>query len=396
MDFDTPIDRSATSSFKWELYGPGVLPLWVADMDLASPPAVVAALEARARHGVFGYALASDAMFDALGGYLERRYGWQIERDWVVWLPSVVPGVSLTCRAFAERGEAVMLVTPAYPPFLEELPAQGYRLVTVPTSRDEHASGGGPATAGARSPWRLPLEEMEAALTPDTRILVFCHPHNPLGRVWRRDEVAAVVDFCRRRDLVLCSDEIHCDLVLDDLEHVPAATLAGAAERTITLMSPSKTFNLPGLNFAFAIIPAPDLRRRFNAAAEGLLPFPGCFALAAAEAAYRQGEPWLAELLDYLRANRDLVERFVAEELAPMTTTHVEATYLSWLDARGLGFGQPARPFVEAGVALSDGAEFDAPGFLRLNFACPRGTLVEALERMRRAVATRARRGART
>ncbi len=135
MDFDTPIDRSATSSFKWDLYGPGVLPLWVADMDFASPPAVVAALEARARHGVFGYALASDAMFDALGDHLERRYGWRVERDWVVWLPSVVPGVSLTCRAFAERGEAVMLITPAYPPFLEELPAQGYRLVTVPTSR---------------------------------------------------------------------------------------------------------------------------------------------------------------------------------------------------------------------------------------------------------------------
>jgi cystathionine beta-lyase len=236
---------------------------------------------------------------------------------------------------------------------------------------------------------------MEAALTPDTRVLILCHPHNPLGRVWRRDEVAAIVDFCHRHDLVLCSDEIHCDLVLDDLEHVPAATLSvEAAARTVTLMSPSKTFNLPGLNFGVAIVPDPGLRKRFCAAAEGLLPDPGCFALAAAEAAYREGGPWLDELLEYLRGNRDLIERFVAEKLPGMTTTHVEATYLAWLDARGLGFADPARAFRQAGVALSDGIEFGAPGFLRLNFACPRSTLEEALERMRRA--TRARRAARS
>ena len=394
MDFDRPVDRSASSSFKWDLYGPGVLPLWVADMDFASPPPVVAALEARARHGVFGYALAPDSMYEALGNYFAKRYSWRIERDWMVWLPSVMPGVSLTCRAFAGPGEAVMLITPAYPPFLEELPAQGCRLVTVPATLGEAAPGVGDAAPGAPGAprWELPLEAMEAALTPDTRMFVLCSPHNPVGRVWRRDELAAIVDFCRRHDLVLCSDEIHCDLILDDLEHVPAAVLSDeGASRTVTLMSPSKTFNLPGLNFAFAIIPDEELRRRFSAAAEGLLPFPGCFALAAAEAAYRDGGPWLAELLDYLRGNRDLVERFVADELTGMTTTHVEATYLSWLDARGLGFADPARVFHEAGVALSDGAEFGAPGFLRLNFACPRSVLEEALARMRRAVAGSAR-----
>ena len=384
MDFDTPIDRSASASFKWDLYGPDVLPLWVADMDFASPPPVVAALEARARHGVFGYSLVPDSMLEALGDHVIRRYGWQVERDWLVWLPSVVPGLNLVCRAFAGPGEAVMTITPAYPPFLEAPPAQGRRLVTVP------------AVLGEAAPrWELPLEAMEAALTPDTRVLILCHPHNPLGRVWRRDEVAAIVDFCHRHDLVLCSDEIHCDLVLDDLEHVPAATLSvEAAARTVTLMSPSKTFNLPGLNFGVAIVPDPGLRKRFCAAAEGLLPDPGCFALAAAEAAYREGGPWLDELLEYLRGNRDLIERFVAEKLPGMTTTHVEATYLAWLDARGLGFADPARAFRQAGVALSDGIEFGAPGFLRLNFACPRSTLEEALERMRRA--TRARRAARS
>ena len=387
MDFDTPIDRTGTACVKWDLHGSGVLPLWVADMDFASPPAVVAALETRARHGVFGYALPSDAMWEALGRHLSRRYGWRVEREWVVWLPGVVTGVSLASRAFAQRGEALMLITPAYPPFLAELPAQGFRLVKVPSTPEGGTAPNAPLSG--RSPWRLPLDEMEAALTPDTRVFVLCHPHNPFGRVWRRNELEAVVDFCRRHDLVLCSDEIHCDLVLDALPHVPTATLSDdAAARTVTLMSPSKTFNLPGLNFAFAVIPDEGLRRRFTTEAEGLLPWPGCFALAAAEAAYREGGPWLEELLAYLRGNHDRVARFVAEELPGVSTTHVEATYLSWLDARGLGVPDPARLFHDAGVALSDGAEFDAPGFLRLNFACPRGTLDDALSRMRRAVAS--------
>lgn len=380
--FDAPIARRGTGSFKWDLYGPDVLPLWVADMDFASPPAVVAALEARARHGVFGYALVPDTLVQAIARHLEVAHGWRIEPDWLVWLPGVVPALNLVCRAFADEGEAVMTVTPAYPPFLEAPPAQGRRLLAVPAPRDGAAGPVVPATD-----WRLPLEEMEAALTPDTRVLILCHPHNPLGRVWRRHEVDAVVDFCRRHDLVLCSDEIHCDLVLDGLEHVPAARLSNeAAARTVTLMSPSKTFNLPGLNFAFAMIPNEGLRRRFRAAAEGLLPFPGCFAVVAAEAAYREGGPWLAELLGYLRGNRDLLERFVAAELPAMSVTHVEATYLAWLDARGLGFADPARAFRQAGVALSDGKDFGAPGYVRLNFACPRATLEEALTRMGRAV----------
>ncbi len=382
IDFDTPVARRGTGSFKWDLYGADVLPLWVADMDFASPPAVIAALETRARHGVFGYALVPDSLVAAVVGHLETGHGWRVEPDWLVWLPGVVPALNLVCRAFADEGEAVMTVTPAYPPFLEAPPAQGRRLLAVPARRPDAADPVVPATD-----WRLPLEEMEAALTPDTRVLIFCHPHNPLGRVWRRTEVEAVVDFCRRHELVLCSDEIHCDLVLDAVEHLPAARLSGdAAARTVTLMSPSKTFNLPGLNFAFAVVPDEGLRRRFRAAAEGLLPFPGCFAVVAAEAAYREGGPWLSELLDYLRGNRDLVERFVVAELAPLSVTHVEATYLAWLDARGLGVADPARAFRQAGVALSDGTEFGLPGYVRLNFACPRVTLEEALRRMRRAI----------
>jgi cystathionine beta-lyase len=374
IDFDTPVDRTGTASFKWDNYPEGVLPLWVADMDFVSPPAVVAALRERAAHGVFGYALAPDSLIEAIGAHLMARCGWRIEPDWLVWLPSVVPGLNLACGAFAEPGEAVMTVTPVYPPFLEAPPDQGRRLLTVPAALSDGR-------------WQLPLEAMEAAVTPDTRVLLFCHPHNPLGRVWSKDEVGAVVDFCRRHDLVLCSDEIHCDLILDELAHVPAALASpGDTDRIVTLMSPSKTFNLPGLNFAFAIVPDEALRRRFTRPGEGLLPFPGCFAIDAAEAAYREGRDWLADLLDYLRGNRDLVERFVADSLPRVTMTHVEATYLAWLDVRGLDLADAAEACLDAGVALSPGAAFGDPGFLRLNFACPRSTLQEALRRLQAAL----------
>jgi cystathionine beta-lyase len=372
-DFDRPINRTGTASFKWDKYPDGVLPLWVADMDFISPPAVVVALRERAVHGVFGYALVPDSLIDAVRAHLLARYAWRIEPEWLVWLPSVVPGLNLACRAFAGPSEAVMTITPVYPPFLEAPPDQGRRLVTVPA-----------AFHGGR--WQLPLDEMEAAVTPDTRVLLFCHPHNPLGRVWSRDEVVAVVAFCRRHDLVLCSDEIHCDLILDELAHVPAALASpGDAGRIVTLMSPSKTFNLPGLNFAFAIVPDEQLRRRFQRPGDGLLPFPGCFAIAAAEAAYREGGDWLVELLAYLRGNRDLLESFVAETLPAVTQTHVEATYLAWLDVRALELADAGNACLEAGVALSPGAAFGDPGFLRLNFACPRSTLQEALRRLQTA-----------
>jgi cystathionine beta-lyase len=370
FDFDSPIERRGTASFKWDLYGDDVLPLWIADMDFASPPAVVEALVARAAHGVLGYTLVPDSLIEAIVDHLERRYDWRIEHDWIVWLPSVVPGLNLACDAFAAPGEAVMTIAPAYPPFLEAPGQRGRRLITVPAE-----------SAGGR--WGLPLEGLEAAAGRDARALFFCHPHNPLGRVWRSDEVEAVVDFCRRHDLILISDEIHCDLILDDLAHVPAALARhGDADRIVTLMSPSKTFNLPGLNFAFAIIADGALRRRFLRPGKGLLPFPGYFAVIAAEAAYRDGRPWHDGLLRYLRANRDALEAFVAAELPRVRMTHVEATYLAWLDVRELELEDPAAACRSAGVALSAGAAFGDPAFLRLNFGCRRETLDEALRRL--------------
>jgi cysteine-S-conjugate beta-lyase len=370
FDFDAPIARRGTASFKWDLYGDDVLPLWVADMDFASPPAVVQAVEARAAHGVYGYSLATDSLVEAIVAHLERRYGWRIESDWIVWLPGIVPGLNLACEAFAAPGEAVLTVAPVYPPFLEAPGQRGRRLETVPT-----------ALEGGR--WELPLRSLEAAVTPATRVLMFCHPQNPIGRVWRRDEVEALLDFCRRHDLVLVSDEIHCDLVLDDVDHVPTAVACpDDADRIVTFMSPSKTFNLPGLNFAFAVISDEALRRRFLQPGKGLLPFPGCFAVTAAEAAYRDGGEWHTGLLAYLRGNREALEAFVAAQLPHVRMTHVEATYLAWLDVRDLGLEDPAAACRTAGVALSAGAAFGDPAYLRLNFGCRRETLDEALRRL--------------
>lgn len=377
FDFDTLVDRTETASLKWSQYGKDVLPLWVADMDFAVPPPVTAAVEAFAAHGIYGYSRVPVSLVDAVIAYLCRHYGWSVEPDHLVFTPGVVPALNVVCRAYADTGEAALTITPAYPPFLEAPPFQDRLLQTVPAELHDGR-------------WRLPLEAMEAAVTPQTRILFFCHPHNPLGRAWEDDELASVIDFCARHDLLLCSDEIHCDLILDERPHTPAALAdrAGAAD-IVTLMAPSKTFNLPGLNLAYAMIPDPELRRRFVRAARGLFPLPGCFAVVGAEAAFRDGDEWLSALLEYLRRNRDVVQEWVESELPGVTMTHVEATYLAWLDVHGLGLSDPARVFEEAGVGLSDGRMFGAPGFVRLNFGCPRSILDEALSRMRGALGTR-------
>jgi len=373
--FDSIIDRCGTASYKWDHYGAGVLPLWVADMDLASPPCVIQALTRRAAHGVFGYSNITDSLQNAVLVHLSSRYGWEVDPDWLVWLPGVIPGLNLACRAYAHRGETVMTLVPAYPPFLSAPRNQARHLHTVPLEWD-----------GER--WQIPLRTMEAAITPDTRVILLCSPHNPLGRVWSADQLAAVVDLCWNHKLILVSDEIHCDLVLDAVPHVPsAASSPHGAACVVTLMSPSKTFNLPGLNFAFAVIPDELLRQRFVAAGQGWLGLPGCFAVVGAEAAYREGAEWLAELLGYLRGNRDYLQEYIATSLPGVTMGHVEATYLAWLDARATGVAEPAAACLKAGAALSDGAAFGASaGFLRLNFGCPRSLLAEGLRRIGRAL----------
>jgi len=375
FDFDEPVDRTGSCSFKWDRYeGRDVIPLWVADMDFRSPQAVVDALHERVSHGVFGYSHASAGLEATVQAHLRDDFSWDVPADWIVWLPGLVSGLNVLCRAIGERGDDVVTFTPIYPPFLTAPGLAERGLVKVPL-----------ACRGDR--WEMDLELLETALTERTRLLLLCSPHNPVGRVWSREELEGLAEVARRHDLVIGSDDIHAGLVLDeDKRHLPLAVVApDLAKRTITLFAPSKTFNTPGLGCSFAAISDPSLRRAFCHTMEGIVPHVNVFGYVATEAAYAKGGAWLRALLDYLRGNRDLVEREVSS-MPGLRITHIEATYLAWIDARDTGHGHPARFFEAAGVGLSDGVDFDAPGFVRLNFGCRRELLVEALARMRAAL----------
>jgi cysteine-S-conjugate beta-lyase len=375
FDFDTLVEPRGVYSAKWDKYqGQDIIPLWLADMDFRSPPAVIEALRRRVEHGVFGYPSVPPELITVVLAMLQASYGWEVEPEWLVWLPGLVTGLNLVCRAATEPGEEVLTAVPIYPPFLSAPGLSGRQLRTLPLIRaDGH--------------WTFDFDHLEASLSPRTRLFLFCNPHNPVGRVYTREELSRLARICDQHNLTICSDEIHCGLVLDPgRAHVPLATLDPAiARRTVTLMSPSKTFNLPGLGCAFAIIPDQPLRQRFRRAMAGIVPGVNLLGYVAALAAYRDGADWLKALLVYLRANRDLVEAEI-NRIPGLAIHHVEATYLGWIDTRGLEMAEPVKIFEQAGVGLGEGADFGGPGFVRLSFACPRLLLAEALNRMRAAL----------
>ena len=375
FNFDHARDRTGTGSLKWDRYaGRDVVPLWVADMDFDSPPAVIEALRVRADHAVFGYTVPNESVVSEVLAYLQRRHGLAALPSWLVWMPGLVPALNLICRAFGTPGDAVMTCTPVYPPFLSAPIFQERKRIAAPLRLD-----------GDR--WNFDWDAMERTVTPETRVFILCQPHNPVGRVWRRAELEKLIDFCERHNLVLVSDEIHCDLILDDVPWTPALALGErAATRTITLHAPSKTYNLPGLACAYAVIPDDGLRATFQRACRGIITEINAFGYAGCAAAYRHGEPWRQALLAYLRGNRDLVYSFLAERAPQIRLAPMEATYLAWLDVRALGLEHPHRHFEEAGVGLSNGVDFGAPGFLRLNFGCSRSLLLSGLERIASAV----------
>jgi cystathionine beta-lyase len=371
FDFDTVPARLGTDSQKWQKYaGRDILPLWVADMDFKSSPAIIAALHDRVAHGVFGYARPVKSTVNAVVDALQRNYAWKIDPAWIVWLPGLVCGLNITAQAFAQAGEEVLTLTPVYPPFMSA-PKNSARLSTQAAFvlRDGH--------------WQIDWDALARAVTPRTKLFYLCNPHNPLARVWRREELIRLGEFCAQHHLVLCSDEIHCDLILDPtLHHLPAASLSPEiSARTVTLMAPSKTYNVPGLGTSFAIISDPALRAQFIRASAGVVAEVTALGFTACEAAYRDSEAWRQALLTYLRGNRDFLLDYLAREIPGIRVeAPIEATYLAWLNLEALH-----------GVGLSEGAYFGAPKghYVRLNFGCPRATLAEALHRMKTAVATR-------
>lgn len=376
FDFDTIIDRKNTASEKWDRYqGRDIIPMWVADMDFRAPPAVIEALHDRVSHGIFGYTHPPEELADVVRSVFMRDYDWKIEAECLVWLPGLVTGLNVACRAVGGLDDGVLTFTPVYPPFMSAPMLSQRSLIKVPLRL--HADR-----------WAWDPAELERSITPRTRLLLLCNPHNPVGRVWSRTELIQLAELAERHDLMICSDDIHAGLVLDnDKRHIHIAALAPEiARRTITLHAPSKTFNIPGLGCSFAIISDHALRSSFRKAMGRIVPHVNTLGYTAALAAYSHGEPWRRELVAYLRANRDLVAREM-DSFPGLSMAHVEATYLAWVDARHMGIEQPVSFFEQAGIGLSDGADFDAPGFLRLNFGCSRQLLIEALHRMRTALA---------
>ncbi len=371
FDFNSPVERRNTASMKWDKYKDrDIIPLWVADMDFCSPPAVIEALHQRIAHGVFGYTVAPESLKTLVVEKFAADFNWSIQPEWLVWLPGLVTGFNVACRAVGEDNDDIMTAVPVYPHFLTAPQNFRRRLIKVPLQEtDNH--------------WTFDFDRLEKAITPNTRLFLLCNPHNPVGRVFSRDELNTLAAICEKYDIVICSDEIHCEMILDgEKTHIPTATLdPSVAARTITLMSPSKTFNLPGLGCAFAIISEKKLRRRFIQATAGIVPHVNAMGYAAAEAAYRDCADWRAALLAYLRGNRDTVVHAIAD-MPRLSIAPVEATYLAWIDMRSAGLPDPVRFFEDAGAGLQDGIEFGGPGFVRLNFGCQRPLLKTALDRM--------------
>lgn len=376
FDFDSPVDRRNTGSTKWNKYGTrDVIPLWVADMDFRTPPCVMQALHARVDHGVFGYTDPTDELAQAIIEHLEAQYQWRIQREWIIWLPGLVTGLNLMARAFCQPGQLAITATPIYPPFL-----------SAPVNQEREVSRVPMALEGDR--WVWDLDRLDRALTPQTSLLSLCNPHNPVGRVFTQDELRELAERCLQHNLVLCSDEIHCGLVLDaSKKHIPIASLSPEISNlSVTLMAASKTFNLPGLGCAFAITSNPEFRARMKRASAGIVPRVNALGFTATLAAYRDGGTWREALLGYLRGNRDLVLESIGA-MPGLRVFPMEATYVAWIDARALGRPSPTKFFEEAGVGLSDGAEFGAPGYVRLNFGCTRALLRQGLTRMAKAIA---------
>jgi cystathionine beta-lyase len=371
FNFDQWVDRSHSDSVKWDKYRDrDIIPLWVADTDFPSPPAIIAALQQRVTHAVFGYGHPSPELIEVFTQRMLERYGWRINPEWLIFLPGLVCGLNLCVRAFTAEGEGTLAPSPIYPPFRKAAKFAGRSQLPIPLTLEDKR-------------WVLDLTAITGQLNGREKLLLLCNPQNPGGTVYRRQELLQQHAFAQRHDLIVCSDEIHCDLLLEPgCQHIPFATLnEDAAQRSITLMSPSKTFNIAGLGASMALVPNTALRQKLIRTRSGIVPEVDILALVAAQAAYQHGQDWLDELLVYLRANRDLVTERI-NVMPGLQLQPIEATYLAWIDCSQLAVDNPHAFFEQAGVGLSPGLDFGNRHFVRLNFGCRRELLSQALDRM--------------
>lgn len=373
-DFDRIVERRGTDCIKWALYPDDVIPMWVADMDFRSPEPVIQALHRRIDHGVFGYTQPAEELRNAIQDRLKKLYRWDIRTDEILFLPGIVTGLNVAFQAFVRPREGILAQPPVYFHFLKD-PVHHGRVVSDP-----------PLVMNGDT-YEIDFDQFEDAISGNTRVFVLCNPHNPVGRVFTRTELERMAEICLRHGLIICADEIHCDLVYSGYRHIPIASLGPeVAERTVTLMAPSKTYNVAGLECGYAIIKNPELRRTWKDTSYALIPGVNIMGHVAALAALKEGQEWLDQVMAYLEGNRDYLAAQLPERMPSIRMCRTEATYLAWLDCRSATIpGNPSEFFLEqAHVGLNDGPEFGTggEGFVRLNFGCPRKILAEALDRM--------------
>ncbi len=378
-NFDEIIERRGTDSGKWSYFDADVIPMFVADMDFRSPEAVVKALHDRVDHGVFGYGFKpSQELLDTLIQRFATRYNWDVIAEDFVLLPNLVSGIYITARAIGQPGDHIVVNTPIYWPFVSAAEKAERPLDMVPLRliQDDDQT----------MRYEIDFEAFEASITPQTKLFILCNPHNPIGRVYEKWELEKIAEICLKNGVIICSDEIHCDLIYKDHKHISMASLSPEiAQITITLQAPSKTFNVPGMGLGFAVIQNPELREKFNKTYETLGVHPTILGQHSALAAYRDGQEWLDQLLEYLECNRDFLVEYVQKNFPKVHVSIPEGTYLGWLDFRDAGIpGEPCAFFLEHGrVALSGNWEAqNCEGFARINYGCPRSQLEEALDRM--------------
>lgn len=381
--FDEIIDRRGSGAVKWErtekLFGSkDVLPMWVADMDFPAPGPVIRALTERVEHPIYGYTEAGEAAVNAVLGRMMRLYSWSLAAENVIFTPGVVPSMAVAVRACTEPGDGVLVMPPVYPPFYSLIREEGRRIIESPLSRTEE--GG----------WKIDFDDLDRK-AQGAKMLLFCSPHNPVGRVWSRIELESLARTAARHNLTVVSDEIHGEIVYQENEHIPFAGLnEDAGGRTITCIAASKTFNVAGLATSVCIIENPALRRAFKSSFGAITGHANLFGLTALTAAFSDCDEWLTGLIEYLDGNRRLTSEFFAAEIAEIRANLPEGTFLSWLDCRGMGMDDDglARFFArQALVGLNPGVSFGSggSGFMRLNFAAPRTLLEEGLGRIKKA-----------
>lgn len=376
-DFDRPVSRRGTDSYKWDsAESEGVLPMWVADMDFRTAPAITDALRRRVEHGIFGYTRMPDSYYEAVSSWFSRRHGWAIDSDWIIYTSGVVPAISAVIKALTVPGDKVLVQTPVYNCFFSSIRNNGCEMVSSPLVFAGHT-------------YTIDYEDLERkAADPKVKVMLLCNPHNPGGRVWKREELVHIGEICIRRGITVVSDEIHCELVFPEHRYTPFASISEDFLRhSVTCISPSKAFNIAGLQIANIVCADADRRARIDRAInDNEVCDVNPFGVIATQAAYNEGEEWLDQLIDYLHANYLYMRDFCREHLPEFPVAALEGTYLVWMDCRKLGMSSEElerRLVSEARLWLNAGTMYGAEGegFMRWNIACPRNTLTEGLKR---------------